>query len=385
MRAWLRSRPVVGDVTLAILLVGLAAAVPQDAPTGATADSVQAWALVLTSCAATVFRRRWPYPVLALTLAIAVLAMVTQEGAAGALLPLLVALYTAATRSTTPVALGAALMCAGSLVVAFGVAEHDGWRSNTSYALIAWMLLAAAIGIAVRNQRRAVSEAWERARVAEESREQEAQRRVNEERLRIARDLHDVVAHHISVVAVQAGVAEHLLASDPAFAKEAIGTVRRSSAEALEEMSTVLGLLRGDSDGQPREPARGLDALDDLVESVRAGGLGVAVSESGARVQLAPLVDVTAYRLVEEALTNALRHGSGAAEVSIQYGPSTVLEVRNPVRSAETVGEGHGLVGMRERVTAVGGMVTAGPDGRGQFVVHAELPTVVPILGREQL
>jgi signal transduction histidine kinase len=204
---------------------------------------------------------------------------------------------------------------------------------------------------------------------------------VAEERLRIARELHDVVAHHIAVITVQSGVASHLLDSQPAAAREALGHVRRSSQVVLAEMATIVGLLRESDGAEPREPAPRFAQVGGLVESMRGAGMTVSLRFTGAPRDLAPVVDLTAYRLVQEALTNAAKYGIGTAEVSIVYLSTSVsLTVSNPVSDvAARVGdrEGHGIVGMRERVVAAGGHLDIDRTSGGHFVVRAELPVDV--------
>jgi signal transduction histidine kinase len=255
------------------------------------------------------------------------------------------------------------------------------WLGDVTYTLTAVSAMACAIGFAVRGQRALVAAAEDRALRAELTREEEALRRVTQERLRIARELHDVLAHHIAVVNVQAGVAQHLIAADPQAATAAIGHVRESSRVALSEMSTVLGLLRSSDDATSTQPAPGLAQADELVESVRRSGLAVSWRVTGTPRVLPPATDLTAYRLVQESLTNAGKHGSGGVDVTIDYrAADVVLEVLNPMRAGAVVGAGGlGMIGMRERVAAVGGSLDVGPQG-GRFVVHAELPAQADVL-----
>jgi signal transduction histidine kinase len=200
---------------------------------------------------------------------------------------------------------------------------------------------------------------------------------VTQERLRIAREVHDLVAHHVSVINVQSGVAEHLLESDPVSAEAAIGQVRIASAQVLTEMSALLGMLRTNSDGPSRVPAPGLAELDELIDSMRRTGLQITLSRTGMPADLAPLVDLTAYRVVEEALTNAHKHGRGGAIIKVEVQESAItVDVRNKVDETNLNAErGHGLVGMWERVAAVGGRLDVGPQPDGTFLVHVELPS----------
>jgi len=338
--------------------------------------------LVVLSCLSLVLRRHYPPVVWALTLGAAIAVIMLQHGPSSALLPQLVALYTLATAWPVRRSLVAAAGSAAALLAAQAVATADPWDRATTYAVATWCVLATVVGISVRLQRRALAAARERARVAEESREEEAQRRVAQERLRIARELHDVVAHHVAVITVQAGVAEHLQVSDPAAAQDALRHVREASGQVLAEMSALLGVLRhGEEPGS--EPARGLADLDELVGSLRRTGLQVVVRREGGPVPLDPLVDLTAYRIVEEALTNAYKHGAGTAQLLLAHRTGELtIEVTNPVPAAKTAAghrdQGRGLVGMSERVAAVGGRLSARPGPNGTFLVRADLPVTTP-------
>jgi signal transduction histidine kinase len=377
--SWLRAHPTLLDGLLALLVMGPAFAgrvnVLPGTPITPTAVSQ---VLVVVACLALTVRRRWPVPVWLVTLTAGVAVILLQQGPSPALLPLLVALYTVATRWPVARALLAAAGSAGLLLLAQGFATADRWDRPTTYVVATWCVLSAVVGISVRQQRLALAQARERARVAEESREEEAQRRVTEERLRIARELHDVVAHQIAVINVQSGVAEHLLPVNPERAAEALRHVREASSQVLTEMGTLLGVLRGaDSDEADREPARGLAELDQLVASLRRTGLQIVFRQEGTPVPLGPLVDVTAYRIVEEALTNAHKHGAGTAHLLFAFRPpGLVVEVDNPVEPdlSRAAGSGRGLAGMYERVAAIGGGLRAGPAGRDRFTVRAELP-----------
>jgi signal transduction histidine kinase len=239
----------------------------------------------------------------------------------------------------------------------------------------------------VANHRAYIAAVEERARRAENSREEEAHRRVIEERMRIARELHDVVAHHIAVVNVQAGVAAHLIHRDPTAAAHALSHVRAASRSVLSELSTLLGVLRaaGDTDA-PTEPAPGLQRLDTLLESLRRSGLSVTASCHGDRRPLPAGIDLAGYRIVQEALTNVQKHGDGgAAVVELGYDPHHLtIRIRNNAgtgrpRRHEGNGTGHGILGMRERVAALGGTFAAGPQASGGFAVYAKLPLPVEV------
>ena len=221
----------------------------------------------------------------------------------------------------------------------------------------------------------------ERARRAEYTREEEAQRRVIEERLRIARELHDVVAHHIAVIHVQAGVVGHLMTEQPEAAQQALGHVRHASRTVLDDLGGLLDVLRQPDDPvTPTDPTPGLDRLGSLVDSFAASGLQVDWQLTGTPQALPSAVDLVAYRLVQEGLTNAHKHGTGSATLGVCFEPDNVAinivnpSAAEPAPEGERPGTGHGLVGMRERARAVGGSVRAVAHSDGTWRVTALLP-----------
>jgi len=342
---------------------------------------VDTWAVVLLLAATAVLvaRRRLPLSAWALTLAatFGVVLLGGDDPAVSA--PLLLALYTVGKLRPWGVAL--ATVVASGTVYTIALAMEQGALLDDRGDLPALTVVAlggaaAAVGIAVRGQQTAWEAARARARQAEATREEEAQRRVTDERLRIARDLHDVVAHHISVVNVQAGVARHLMDTHPEQARTALGLVRDASKTVLTELSAVLGLLRAEDGTSPAEPAPGLSRLPSLVESVRGAGLDLELQYTGQSYELAPANDLTAYRVVQESLTNALKYGSGRARLLVDHTPEGVtIDVVNPLApDRPATGGGHGLIGMRERLDGVHGWLTAGPDGAGSWVLRAGIP-----------
>lgn len=382
-RAWLRGHPVVVDVVVAslALLTALRASdnprlvfTPLDPPT--TALCVLASVVLLA-------RRQRPWAVWAVVATLGVVGVVVASGPSRTLVPTTVAVYTLCTRVPLRPALAATLATAlvpFALVVTLG---RLGVLESFAYGFGPWSGLAAVTGIAVRNQRAVLEAARERVRRAEESREQETQRAVSEERLRIARDLHDVIAHHIAVITVQAGVAAHLLHSDPDAAALAIGRVRETGQVVLDEVPGLLGLLRTPTEGaspsgagEPLEtaPAPRLSDLDALVSRARASGLAVTLRRSGAVVDLGAAGELTAYRIVQEGLTNAARHGEGPAVVAVAYDvDGATIEVRNRRADREEpgrTGARHGLTGMRERAAAAAGHLEVGPDGHDGWLVR---------------
>ncbi|MDX3799506.1 sensor histidine kinase [Streptomyces sp. AK04-3B] len=232
-----------------------------------------------------------------------------------------------------------------------------------------WALAVVALAELVRSRR----EQWARDRA---ERAQAARRRAGEERLRIARELHDVLAHSLSVINVQAGVGLALLDSDPEQARTALGAIKSASKEALGEVRQVLDTLRAPGDA-PRAPAPGLDRLPELVE--QAARAGLAVDVSGRPPRLSPHTDLAAFRIVQEALTNVVRHsGSRHARVRLDASGTTLrlrIDDDGPATGADAGGSGNGLAGMRERAAALGGTIEAGPRPEGGFRVLAVLPT----------
>jgi signal transduction histidine kinase len=209
--------------------------------------------------------------------------------------------------------------------------------------------------------------------------EEEARRRATEERMRIARELHDIVAHNISVINVQANTALHLMDRQPERARSALQTINDVSKQALVELRSVLGVLRAVDEDAPRSPAPSLAHLDELLESARAAGLAVAVEEIGVPQPLPSEVDLAAYRIIQEALTNTARHsGSKGAVVRVSYGEhDLVIEVDDDgarQAPASSNGSGSGILGMGERVAALGGHLEAGAKGGGGFRVRACVP-----------
>ncbi|MER5183786.1 sensor histidine kinase [Streptomyces sp. NPDC002896] len=249
--------------------------------------------------------------------------------------------------------------------------EHDGpatWAQEL--AVLTWTVAILAISELARVRR----EQWDHERA---ERRLAAKRRADEERLRIARELHDVLAHSISVINVQAGVGLALLDSDPEQARTALTTIKAASKEALGEVRQVLDTLRTPGDA-PRAPAPGLDRLSELVEQAAGAGLTVGVETEGRPVPLPPGTDLAAFRIVQEALTNVVRHsGSRHARVLVRYeGRALRLRIDDdgPATGADAGGSGNGLAGMRERAAGLGGTIEAGTRPDGGFRVSAFLP-----------
>jgi signal transduction histidine kinase len=250
-----------------------------------------------------------------------------------------------------------------------------GWRQ---FYAAGWLISGGVMAVTFAMWQLHIREVEQRAEEAERTKDEAARRRAVEERLRIARELHDSLTHSISVVQVQAGVAVHLARKRGEEVPPALVAIQEASADAARELRETLGVLRTDEDSQ----GSGLCQLDALVARARAAGLPVTVTVGGTERRLPPDVDQAAYRIVQEALTNVARHaGHAQARVELCYEPG-MLTVQvdddgngTPARPA---GQGLGLIGMRERVAALGGQLHAGPRPGGGFGVRAELPVRTP-------
>ncbi|NNN31564.1 sensor histidine kinase [Streptomyces sp. S3(2020)] len=337
--------------------------------------------LIGLSAAALVFRRRAPMTVLALTGGFSIVECVTGDPRAPVAMSAVIALFTVASATDRPTTWRVGLLTMTVLTAAAMLGGPLPWYAQENLGIFAWTGIGATAGDAVRSRRAFVQAIRDRAEKAERTREEEARRRVAEERLRIARDLHDVVAHHIALVNVQAGVAAHVMDKRPDQAKEALAHVREASRSALNELRATVGLLRQSGDPEaPTEPAPGLDRLDELVGTFRSAGQHVEVARADGDTKLPAAVDLAAYRVIQEALTNVQKHAGteAKAEVSVvRVGPNieiTVLDNGAGDDEDPADGGGHGLLGMRERVTALRGTLTTGPRYGGGFRVHAILP-----------
>ena len=332
-----------------------------------------AYALILLGAAALLARRRHPVAVLAVTVAVTVAYLALGYPYGPIFLTMWIAVYTlaAAPHSRLP-AVFAAVAAALVVVVAADVAltGREALLGELPGIVAVWAVQLLAplwLGWAVRARR-------ERAT-------QEVRWRIDEERLRLAREVHDVVAHSIAVINFQAGVAVHVLDRRPQQARAALLAIKQASSEALQELRATLGVLRqlGEQGGS-RAPLPGLAQLDALVAGAAGAGRPVEVTVEGERVELPLAVDLAAYRIVQEALTNVARHaGPASVAVRLAFGAGeVVVEVTDDGRGlaggAHLDGGGHGIAGMRERAVALGGEFVAGPRPEGGFRVRARLP-----------
>ena len=337
--------------------------------------------LAVLATAPVAVRRIWPVPVFAVVLVAS--SVVIAFGRASAVLDvtLCMAVYTVTVRCRRPAAVGILVLTEVSLgtgVLVYGVGKLilvDRVHSLLAAGAI-WF-----VADSVRERRRYLAGQAEQAAQRQQAEAERNRQAVREERVRIARELHDVVAHSLGVVTVQAGVGRRIGAASPAEALRALSAVEVTGRSALEELRRILGLLRDDETPQPSlAPAPGIADLGELAEGVRAAGTPVSLTVTGDVAALPPAAALTVYRIIQEALTNVVKHAGGAAAVRVVAGPDGVrLVVRNDGRPGTVVASPgpvgrHGIVGMRERAAVFGGTLDAGPVPGGGFQVTAFLP-----------
>ncbi|MFF9676852.1 sensor histidine kinase [Streptomyces eurythermus] len=371
-----------------VVLVAVAAGAVGTGGSGWHAPRLGGVTWTALACAPLVVRTRWPLPVVLVTLAVDLVHMARTPDFSLSPAASLVALYTLATRSSRRIAWAVGVAATLVITAVFAVTHSQSPVSGDTLLRFDLAIAATALGIASRSRRLRLDRAEARAERAERTREAEARRRVTEERVRIARELHDVVAHHMTLVNAQAGVAHHLLRTDPEIAYQALAHIKDNSRTALDELRATVGLLRQPDDApDSRVPIPGLADLDSLITNLRAGGLPVELERTGLPRSAAPTTELTAYRIVQEALTNTHKHASANhVKVTLDYGTDTLRitvtddglpGTAQDSGTARGPGTGHGLIGMRERAAAIGGTVIAGPRPEGGFRVHAELPLVL--------
>ena len=370
VRGW-RADAAIAFVVGAIQIVGTHFAAR--AQTGRSSMDALGYALLAAGPIALLVRRRFPVAVLLVVFAITLTYSIADYPRGPVFIALIVAFITT--------------IVAGYRLVAVVVAI-SGWAAFTwlpylagnesrpglagTFSLLAWLLVLLGVGEVARAGR---ARAAETARVQEE----EARRRASEERLRIARELHDVLAHNISLINVQAGVALHLMDEQPEQARTALTAIKQASRDALGELRSVLEVLRRSGEAEPRTPQPGLDELDDLISRAGTAGLEVTVEVNGTPRELPAEVNLAAFRIVQEAVTNVARHaGHATATVRVAYGEHDVtLQIDDDGRGGtpnSIAGSGSGIAGMRERTAALGGRLEVGPRPDGGFRVRAELP-----------
>lgn len=348
---------------------------------GASTLGPVGYGLLIAGAAALLVRRRHPVAALAGTVIPAFAYDLFNDPGGLCTIAIGVALFSVADAGHRRAGIGAIVVVVGGFL-AIGVVLGRGHVIDLVTALwfAGWLVASLILGETTRSRRAYLEEVEQRAQEAERSREDEARRRAAEERIRIARELHDILAHRISMISVQSGVGAHLFDRDPDQARRALVAVNQASKEALQELRATLGLLRQGDGPEPRSPAPGLAQLEQIVASTTAAGVDVRVEVSGQPRDLPTGVDLAAYRIIQESLTNVIRHARAAtARIGIAYRRTDVLiqidddghghDVREPSPAG-----GNGLLGMRERITALGGDLEAGPIASGGFRVRARLP-----------
>ncbi|MEU0948042.1 sensor histidine kinase [Streptomyces canus] len=394
-----------GAITATAFALCLLGGVVQDDASRLSPPSVAAYVIAVVSCAVLPVRHRVPLAVMAVTTATGVLAPFL-----GLLLsPLIVApaviaaySYSLTARTEGRAASAVALISVALLVASTPLFGALSWKDASRVgAVAAFPLVAGVLGHSAQNRRAYLAAVEERALRAEQSRDSEARRRVAEERVRIARELHDLVAHQITLANAQATVAAHLFDTQPEQTRKSLRELVETTSDALDDLRATVGLLRQSGDAAaPAEPAPGLSRLPGLLESFRRAGLEVTVHQEGTARPLPPGVDLTAYRIVQEALTNVTKHaGTRNARVGLAWdrdhvtltvaddGEGARTAVTAPTAftaptaatgsSASAAGDrppGYGLIGMRERATAVGGRLSAGTRPEGGYLVSVQLP-----------
>jgi signal transduction histidine kinase len=380
-RDWLVLDGVLAVVFLAATIARIPNPEHSSQLSGTAWDVVRYVAAVMASVPLAV-RRRWPVPVLAVvTAGDAVLVALGSHGPA--LIGVAFAIYTVAVTSTRRVPLRTAGAVAGvmllSALVAPGGPEWAGVIAGPAVVLVGWFA-----GESKRARRAYAQSQAERAAEREREREERVRQAATDERLRIARELHDIVAHAMSVIAVQAGAGRMVIDSQPEETRAALSIIETTSRRALREMRRLVGVLRQpeDATGAELEPAPSLRHLDELIRQTTRAGVQVDLDVTGDVRPLPPGVDVSAYRIIQEALTNVVRHaGPTAAHLHVSFGPRDVtIELLDEGFAADTDprhqatnGSGHGLVGMRERVALYHGELLTEPSGHG-YRVLARLP-----------
>jgi signal transduction histidine kinase len=374
MRFHLRGYASVPDTVLAVVLAVVLSAGATTVP----GSGLLSYTAIAAGCLALALRRRAPLLVLLVTTACMLAYVASADPTQPAAFPVLIAVYTAVKNGyRKAAALAGAVFVAGSLTLWLtgDTAQPAQALVDRAILLLGWFVAAGVGGTVNRHRQAYLEQAEQRAAEAERTREESVLRRAGEERLRIARELHDSITHSISVIKVQAGVAIHLARKRGEEVPGALLAIQEASADAMRELRATLEVLR-DTD----EPAgSGLNHLNDLIARVSSAGLPTTVTVTGQAHTLPPHVERAAYRIIQEALTNASRHaGPATATVTLAYGAQDLTVqidddgLASPMRPPTP---GNGLAGMRERVTALGGSLYAHPRPDGGFTVRTSLPT----------
>ncbi|WP_419998752.1 sensor histidine kinase [Streptomyces boninensis] len=391
VRPWIRSHPRGVDATLAVVLcaITLASTTMERPPHIHQWPPLPAVIVALASSGALLTHRRHPR--------LTVIATTAGGAALGAMAPSLGYQFGSTLVGTTMAALASlawrtdqrttgryTAAAALTLLAASVIWAPDGTLLQPEQVgLVGFVLLAAAVADSTRSRRDYVAAVEARAELAERTREDEARHRVGAERMRIARELHDVVAHHITLAHAQAATADYLLSTKPDQARDAMRHLTPTLVSALNELRATVGLLRQTGRHEtPLDPAPGLDRLPGLLADFKQAGLAVHLTRDGTPRPLSPGVDLTAYRIVQEALTNVTKHArTGSACLQLAYAESLLtitISDNGPHDMAADTSTGYGLIGMRERVQAAGGRLRARPKDGSGFEVVAELSTDPP-------
>jgi signal transduction histidine kinase len=359
-RQWLQDSAIVAAAAIALLPLVLA-----DPIVGSTGFDIKGIPFAILAALLIAFRRHRTEVLLPCAVAVTSISGLLGGRPVLMFVATLVLLYTFCLTTSRPVAIAAGVATTVVLYVSALIDQDVPANGPGVIVIPAWGAATVAMADAVRSRRS------ERAAVA-----QQLEQRAIDERLTIARELHDLLGHSLSVINVHTAVAAHLLRTDVDQAEESLLLARTAGRSMLEEVRGLLAVLRHDGDDVPIDALPTIDALDDLVSTMRSSGLDVVLTIHGAQRDLSRAVSLTAYRLAQESLTNALKHGTGSAWLTVRYDERTIrLTVTNSAhgdRDHQTT-NGHGLVGIRERVAAVGGTVTIGDHG-DRFVVDATLP-----------
>ncbi|MEO0494027.1 MAG: sensor histidine kinase [Actinomycetota bacterium] len=380
--AWLREDPRRFDLAVAVLVIGLGSLLLQSAPeefdTGWPEVAAGVGAFVMVAL------RRWrPLPLLVAALSWGAIHVSIYQRPTPIFFAILVLLFTVCVSLDRWRAIALGVVVAAPLY-GFGLYVNEASAGDQRATIgIVWTFLAVGVADATRSWRQYKESADAQVRAAVLAAEAETRQQVSEERLAIARELHDLLAHSLSVMNVQTGAALHLLRNDPDQAEQSLTAARDAGKTVLDELRELLGVLRhADGDDPPTSSLPTVDQIDALVDTMRSAGLAVEWTVAGARRPLAPAVSLAAYRIVQESLTNAAKHGTGSADLATVWDDDGLtIQVANAVAGESGAGSGHGLVGMRERAVANGGRLEVDADGV-RFLVDAWLPVTA---GREAM
>ena len=388
MRGWLARPQAATDVAVVVVVLALAvadlAAAGSDDSTERGADWL-AYGLAGVGAVSLWWRRRAPVAVLAVVVAVLTAVYMREYGAFLSVVGLPAIYAVAAHDDHRQRAWSAMVLASVVLLVAasFSLLDtDDGFNYFALISMASFLAAAMVAGVVVRNRQRTFADTERRAAIAEADRAVEAERAASRERSRIAREMHDVLAHSMSVIAVQAAGGKEIARTDPDRAVEVFGRIEAVGRESLAELRRMLGVLRDEPAGGPAlTPQPGLADIAAIVEQSTAAGVATELVVDGSPRDLAPGIELAAFRIVQEALTNVRKHAGRTARSTVRIGyrpDELLLEVVDDGRGAAsglaTAGTGHGLIGMRERVEVYGGEMSCGPRAGGGYAVRVRLP-----------